>query len=89
MSCKDISRANPRRDPSKPVLAEAESPDGSAQTWAGFKGFVSTKMPGIFIFENVDAIDDQSHGPGSEVGGGAAANNMDLVCHPLAMKPSP
>ena len=75
VSCKDISRPNPRRDPSKPVLAEAESPGGSAQTWAGFKGFVSTKMPGIVIFENVDAIDDQS----SDAGGGAAANNMDLV----------
>ena len=71
VSCKDLSRQNPRRDPSKLVLSESTSPGGSAQTWAGFKSYVSTKQPGLVVFENVDAIEDQA-GPKAE-------SNSDLV----------
>ena len=38
VSCKDISRANPRREPSKPVLAEAEFFNWISSDMGGLQG---------------------------------------------------
>ena len=53
VSCKDVSRQNPSRDLSKPVMAEQQSRGGTAQTWHGFSTYVSMKQPGIVVFERL------------------------------------
>ena len=70
VSCKDVSRQNPNRSQTKLVMAEKESRGGTSQTWHGFVAFVSTRQPGIVVFENVDGDDNE---------GSAAQSNMDLV----------
>ena len=73
ISCKDVSKANPHRlkGVARLVIEEKESRGGTAQTWRGFYSFVSAKLPGLVIFENVDGLDDAA-GPGTR-------SNLDLA----------
>lgn len=58
-SCKDLSRQNCHVDRSKPVLAEAMSRGGSAQTFNGLLDYCEGYRPAMVVYENVDAIDDK------------------------------
>eukprot|EP00435_Cladocopium_sp_Y103_P058738 s662_g20.t1 len=58
-SCKDLSRQNCHVDRSKPVLADAMSRGGSAQTFNGFVEYCEGHRPAMVVYENVDAIDDK------------------------------
>ena len=58
-SCKDLSRANGHVDRTRPVLAEAVSRGGSAQTFRGFVNYCEAHRPALILYENVDAIDDK------------------------------
>ena len=71
VSCKDVSRQNPHRSQTKLVMAEKESRGGTSQTWGGFVAYVSTRQPGIVVFENVDGLDDNV--------GPTAQSNLDIV----------
>ena len=76
VSCKDVSRQNSRRDRKGLVFTQKESTGGSAQTWSGFKSFVSQRMPGLVIFENVDGLEDSV--------GQNTQSNLDLVVSTMA-----
>ena len=75
-SCKDLSRANGHVDRTRPVLAEAVSRGGSAQTFRGFVNYCEAHRPALILYENVDAIDDK-------VSAGAE-NNLSLLMRAMS-----
>ena len=66
-SCKDFSKANPHKH---------TKPGGeSARTLSGMNSFLNMFRPPLFLFENVDSIDDSSPASG-QAGGGS---DMDIA----------
>ena len=63
-SCKDFSAANRKSE----ALPPPAPPTGeSARTLAGMNGFLSVYKPSLFLFENVDSIDDAASGQCSDM----------------------
>ena len=70
-SCKDLSKANPKKETQKLVFHEATSLGGSAQTYQGFTSYVKAHSPGIVVYENVDGLE--------ETIGASAQSNLDIL----------
>ena len=68
-SCKDMSRANPNKSRSSPVLLADSSKGGSAQTFRGMLAYTDAHSPSLIVFENVDTIDDRA----------GATSNLDIL----------
>ena len=70
-SCKDFSKANPKKETHKLVFQQPSSLGGSAQTYHGFTGYVAARSPGIVLYENVDGLEEQI--------GASAQSNLDIL----------
>ena len=70
-SCKDLSKANPKKETQKLVFNESTSLGGSAQTYQGFKAYVTSHSPGMVVYENVDGLE--------ETIGASAQSNLDIL----------
>ena len=70
-SCKDLSKANPKKETQKLVFNQVTSLGGSAQTFQGFTSYVKSHSPGVVVFENVDGLEDQI--------GASSQSNLDIL----------
>lgn len=57
-SCKDVSRASSAYKAGSLVMGMSSSIGGSAQTFQGAELYLHTHVVNMFLFENVDALDD-------------------------------
>ena len=64
-SCKDFSRANPKKQ--KRGQLPAPPTGESARTLSGMNDFLGAFKPSLFLFENVDSIDDAASGQCSDM----------------------
>ena len=70
-SCKDFSKANPKKETQKLVFKQDSSLGGSAQTYHGFTSYVAAHSPGMVTYENVDGLEEQI--------GATAQSNLDIL----------
>ena len=75
-SCKDFSKANPKKETQKLVFHQESSLGGSAQTYQGFTKYVAAHAPSLIVYENVDGLEEQI--------GSTEQSNLDVIMRTMA-----